>query len=155
MPNPFAHVELSTVDLKKAKKFYGSLFGWQLNDIPGMNYTMIDTAGGTGGGMQTNPNPGAPSAWLPYVTVESVAKTLAKATKAGATVVMGHTPIGDMGAIGILVDPMGATLGIWEPGPAAKAKEAEAAKPKKAKASKKKAPAAKATKAARKAARKR
>jgi hypothetical protein len=35
-------------------------------------------------------------------------------------------PIGDMGAIGIFVDPTGATIGVWAPGkkPAKKAKKA-------------------------------
>jgi len=146
--NIFAHVELSTSDLKKAKKFYTSIFCWKLNDIPGMNYTMIETAPNAGGGMQTNPNPGAPSSWLAYVQVDRVKQTLAMAKKAGGTVAMGYTPIGNMGAIAIIVDPMGASLGIWEPGPAAKAAEAVAAKAEKPKASKKKTPAKKAAKKA-------
>ncbi len=36
MPNPFAHVELSTDDVKKAKKFYASVFAWKLSDMPAM-----------------------------------------------------------------------------------------------------------------------
>ena len=35
VPNPFCHVELNTTDLKKAKDFYGKLFDWKLEDIPG------------------------------------------------------------------------------------------------------------------------
>jgi predicted enzyme related to lactoylglutathione lyase len=70
MANPFVHVELNTTDLPKAKTFYGSLFGWTLQDIDmggGHNYTMIGVGDGTGGGMMTHPLPGAPSAWLAYV----------------------------------------------------------------------------------------
>src|SRR5579872_7358026 len=60
MPNPFCHVELNTTDVKKAKDFYGKLFDWKLEDMPG-DYTMIGVGEGTGGGMMKNPIPGAPS----------------------------------------------------------------------------------------------
>jgi hypothetical protein len=69
--NPFCHVELNTTDLKKAKDFYGKLFDWKLEDIPG-DYTMIGVGEGTGGGMMKNPIPGAPSFWLSYVLVDDI-----------------------------------------------------------------------------------
>ena len=57
MPNPFAHIELTTADLGKAKKFYKKLFDWKLTDEsmgPGAGvYTMIATGKAPGGGMQT------------------------------------------------------------------------------------------------------
>ena len=40
MANPFVHIELHTQDTEKAKKFYGELFEWTLEDYPDMNYTM-------------------------------------------------------------------------------------------------------------------
>ena len=155
MPNPFAHIELSTEDVKKAKKFYQAVFAWKLNDMPAMAYTMIDVGGGVGGGMQKKPMPEAPTAWLPYVQVDDVKATIAKAIKGGGNAVLPFQEIGDMGAIGIFVDPAGAMLGVWEaktppaaPPPAAKkapapAKKKAAAK-KAAPAPAKKAPAKKA-----------
>jgi predicted enzyme related to lactoylglutathione lyase len=116
MPNPFAHVELSTDDIKKAKKFYQAVFGWKLNDLPAMEYTMIDVGGGVGGGMQKLKMPGQVPAWLPYVLVDDVKATMAKATKGGATAILPFQEIGDMGAIGIFSDPSGAPLGLWEAG---------------------------------------
>ncbi|MDX2054798.1 MAG: VOC family protein [Polyangiaceae bacterium] len=116
MPNAFAHIELATDDVKAAKKFYKSLFDWNLNDLPAMSYTMIDVGGGTGGGMAKKQMPEQPTAWLPYVEVADVKKTLAKAAKAGAKVVLDYQEIGEMGAIGVFVDPMGAGLGIWQKG---------------------------------------
>ena len=126
MANPFAHIELSTDDLGKAKKFYKSVFDWKLNDMKGMPYTMIDVGKGTGGGMQKKPMPEAPTAWLAYVEVADVKKTLAKASKGGGRVVLDYHPIGTNGAIGVFVDPTGAALGVWE---SAK-KVAKSAKPK-------------------------
>lgn len=138
MPNPFAHIELHTDDVPKAKKFYKSLFDWKFTDIPAMSYTMLDVGKGTGGGVTKHMMPGAPNAWLSYVQVESVKKTVAKAKKAGGTALVEYMPIGDMGAIGVLTDPMGASFGVWEmakaaPKPAKKkaAKKKGVARPKK------------------------
>lgn len=112
MANAFAHIELNTDDLKGAKSFYKKVFDWKLADMEG--YTMIDVGKkGTGGGMQKKPMAEAPTAWLPYVEVDDVKKTLAKAAKAGARVVQDYMEIGDMGAIGIFIDPTGAGLGVW------------------------------------------
>lgn len=142
MPNPFAHVELSTDDVKKAKKFYSTVFAWKLSDMPAMSYTMIDVSGGTGGGMQKKPMPEQPTAWLPYVQVDDVKATMAKAVKAGATAVLEYHEIGDMGAIGIFSDPQGATLGLWAPKTPAAAPAPEPSKaPSKKTAPSKKAPA--------------
>src|SRR3954469_13709440 len=113
MPNPFAHVELSTDDVKKAKKFYAAVFAWKLNDLPGMAYTMIDVSGGVGGGLQKKQSPEQPTAWLPYVQVDDVKATMAKVLKAGGKAMLEFQEIGDMGSIGIFVDPQGATLGLW------------------------------------------
>jgi uncharacterized protein len=57
--------------------------------------------------------PNAPVAWMPYVEVDNVKKILAKAEKGGATVVVPFTDIGQNGIIGVLVDPTGATIGVW------------------------------------------
>src|SRR5882724_10036488 len=132
MPNPFAHIELSTDDVKKAKKFYQGVFAWKLSDMPAMAYTMIDVGGGVGGGMQKKPMPEAPTAWLPYVQVDDVKATMAKALKGGGSAVL---PFQEIGEIGIFVDPAGAMLGLWEsktppaaPPPAAKKAPAPAKK---------------------------
>jgi predicted enzyme related to lactoylglutathione lyase len=153
MPNPFAHIELTTDDLKAAQKFYSKVFAWKLSEMPGMSYTMIDVAGGTGGGMQTRPMPEAPTGWMPYVQVDNVKATVAKATKAGAKAILPYQEIGDMGALGVFADPQGAMIGVWEAKQQAPAAKKAAKKaPAKAAASTRKAPAKKAAAPARKAA---
>ena len=155
MPNAFAHIELNTDDVQKAKKFYKALFDWKIRDIPAMRYTLIDVGGGTGGGMQQKPMPEAPTAWLPYVQVDDVKKTIARAQKAGATIALDYMDIGDMGAIGVFIDPSGAALGVWQTGQAV-TKKASKKKAGAKKAAAKKAPSKKtgATKGVKKKARK-
>ena len=112
MPNPFIHVELQTQDLTKAKSFYKSLFDWKLEDIPDMGYTMINVGEGTGGGMWKNPD--NPSQWLAYVLVNDINASTKKAKSLGAKVSKEVTEIPGMGWLSIIMDPTGATLGLWQ-----------------------------------------
>jgi predicted enzyme related to lactoylglutathione lyase len=117
MANPFVHVELTTQDLPKAKAFYSALFRWQLEDMPmadGKTYTMIKVGDGTGGGMMTAPDPGIPSHWLPYVAVEDLAASTARAKELGATMIMENVPVANYGKFTIFKDPTGAVIAMWQ-----------------------------------------
>jgi uncharacterized protein len=115
MANPFVHVELNTTDLGKAKEFYGKLFEWKLEDVPGMDYTMIKVGEGTGGGMMKHPIPGAPSAWLAYVMVDDINASTAKAKSLGASVMKDVTEIPGVGWFSVILDPTGAALALFKP----------------------------------------
>jgi len=115
MANPFVHVELMTSDLGKAKDFYGQLFEWTLEDVPNMDYTLIKVGEGTGGGMMTQPVPGAPSAWLAYVRVDDVPASTAKAKSLGATIWRDTTEIPGVGWFSVISDPAGAALALFKP----------------------------------------
>lgn len=113
MPNPFCHVELNTTDLKKAKDFYGKLFDWKLEDVPG-DYTMIGVGEGTGGGMMKNPIPGAPSFWLSYVLVDDIRAATKKAASLGGKVMKDVTEIPNFGEFSVITDPTGAHFALWQ-----------------------------------------
>jgi uncharacterized protein len=115
MANAFVHVELQTSDVKRAKDFYALLFDWKLEDIPGMDYTMINVGEGTGGGMMKNPVPEIPSHWLAYVLVDDVAASTEKAKSLGATIVKEVTEIPEIGWFSVMLDPTGAALALWQP----------------------------------------
>ena len=115
MANPFCHVELNTTDLKKAKEFYGKLFEWKLDDMPGGEYTMIGVGEGVGGGMMKNPVPGAPSFWLSYVLVDDIQAATKKAKSLGATVMKDVSEVQNYGRFSVLADPTGAHFALWQP----------------------------------------
>ncbi|RJQ16255.1 MAG: VOC family protein [Nitrospiraceae bacterium] len=115
MANPFVHIELLTQDVERAKKFYAGLFDWNLEDIPGMDYTMINAGEGTGGGMMKNPVPGVNDHWLPYVLVDDVAASTKKAKSLGADIAKDVTEIPDFGWFSVIIDPTGAAFGLWQP----------------------------------------
>jgi predicted enzyme related to lactoylglutathione lyase len=114
MANPFVHVELLTDDLAQSKKFYNSLFDCKLEDVPGMDYTMVGVGEGTGGGMMKNPVPGLPSHWMAYVLVEDVNASTKKAMSLGAKVVKEVTEVPGYGWFSVITDPTGAALGLWQ-----------------------------------------
>jgi predicted enzyme related to lactoylglutathione lyase len=115
MANPFVHVELMSTDVGKTKNFYGKLFDWELEDMPmpDMTYTMIQVGEGTGGGILKNPMPNAPSSWVPYVNVDDLAASTAKAKSLGATVHKENVEVMGHGSFSIISDPTGAMLGLW------------------------------------------
>jgi uncharacterized protein len=118
MGNPFVHVELNTTDVDKAKKFYGQLFDWKLEDVdmgPSGIYTLIKPGEGTGGGILKHPMPGAPSTWLAYVLVDDIAAATKKAKSLGAKIVKDVTELPGVGTMSIITDPTGATLALWKP----------------------------------------
>ncbi len=114
MVNSFTHMELNTTDLAKAKAFYSQLFEWKLEEAPGMEYTMISTGRGPGGGMMKHPVPGAPSAWMVYVDVDDINAATKKAKSLGATVMKDVTEVMGMGSFSVLIDPTGAAIALWQ-----------------------------------------
>jgi len=81
----------------------------------GGSYTLIQVGTGTGGGMMTNPTPGAPPHWLAYVGVDDVRASTRKAKELGAKVVADVMEVGDYGTMSVITDPTGATLAMWQP----------------------------------------
>jgi uncharacterized protein len=116
MSNPFVHVELHTQDPDKAKQFYGKLFDWKLQEVPEMNYTIVDVGEtGRGGGIMKSPMPDALPQWVPYVLVDDVEATTEKAKSLGATVLQDATEIPDIGWFSMLQDPTGAAFALFLP----------------------------------------
>ena len=116
MGNPFVHVELHTQDPEKAKKFYRQLFDWKLQEVPEMDYTVIEVGEkGHGGGIMKSPTDDAVPQWVPYVLVDDVAASTGKARSLGATVLRDPTEIPGVGWFSMLVDPTGAAFAMFKP----------------------------------------
>jgi predicted enzyme related to lactoylglutathione lyase len=117
MSHPIAYTELLSQDPKRAGEFYTSLFGWQTKDTstPMGTYTEIEPAdGGIKAGLMKMPFGGDQSFWLPYITVASVERSVAKAQKLGAKVEAPRDLVPGIGWFAVLRDPAGAVFGVWE-----------------------------------------
>ena len=115
MGNPFVHVDLSCDDPEAAKKFYKSIFDWNFQDFPGFGgWSGLDVGQGVGGGLGKKHDAREPTAWTAYVNVDDVKKTMAKAQKAGATILRPFTEVPGMGYLAVFKDPQGAQIGLWQ-----------------------------------------
>lgn len=109
-PGSFTWFELSTRDLETAKKFYGTVFGWETKTSEGdMPYTEWQVGGGSIGGMtEPGPNvpPGAPPHWLVYFASEDVDATATKADELGGKAIVEPMDYPG-GRFAIIQDPQG------------------------------------------------
>jgi predicted enzyme related to lactoylglutathione lyase len=109
-------VDLGVPDIGKAIEFYSGLFGWQIEQGPAEagGYSMCLLRGKPVAGIGPQMNPGPPY-WTSYVTVDSADDALARAKSAGGNVLMDAMDVMDVGRMGILQDPIGAVISVWEP----------------------------------------
>jgi predicted enzyme related to lactoylglutathione lyase len=56
-----------------------------------------------------------PAHWLAYVTVEAVDETAARAASLGGRIVALPFDVPGVGRVAVLVDPLGATIGLFKP----------------------------------------
>jgi len=107
--------DLSTPKTGPAGKFYAKVFGWKVKeeDIGGGSYHLFQLNGKEACGMWPEPMKGLPPMWITYWTVPDCGKAVAKTGKLGGKVLMGATPIPNMGRFAVLTDPQGAAFGIF------------------------------------------
>lgn len=117
----FCWLDLATTDTAGAKKFYTEVFGWEIMDIPvgeNMVYTMLNLNGKPVAALSDmQPDQKAmniPSYWTSYVAVDNAAEIMEKVAENGGTIVMPVMQIMEEGSMGIIQDPGGAFLGVWQ-----------------------------------------
>jgi uncharacterized protein len=118
----FSWAELATTDAAGAKKFYSSLFGWSIEDMPagpGMIYSMAKVGVGVGAeyasalyemgeGMK-----GVPPHWASYITVDDVDASAKKVLEQGGKLVKEPFDVLDVGRMAVAADPSGAQFCLW------------------------------------------
>jgi predicted enzyme related to lactoylglutathione lyase len=121
-----SHFEIPADDVERAKAFYAGAFGFAINTIPDMNYTMVVTGptgedgrptepGHINGGMFAREGDFA-SLRGPIITivVDDVEAALAD-VKAHGGEQFGETfEVGGMGVAGYFTDSEGNVLGLWQ-----------------------------------------
>jgi hypothetical protein len=61
-------------------------------------------------------NDGSHRTTTTYFSTSNVDDAVARASNGGATVVVPRTDVMELGSMAILIDPVGATFGLWQPG---------------------------------------
>jgi uncharacterized protein len=110
-------VDLGTADIAKAGAFYSALFGWTVQQGPpeAGGYAIAELGAKPVAGLGPQQNPGPP-VWATYVNVDDADATVAKVESAGGTVFVAPMDVMDVGRMAIFADPVGAVIGVWQPG---------------------------------------
>jgi hypothetical protein len=112
MGHAVVHFEIGGPDTEPLTSFYGQLFGWGMESIPGGGYVLIDTRGGGGinGGIGKSQT-GDPWSTF-YVEADDLQDVLDKAETLGGRTVMPVTDFGGMVTIAMFNDPDGLLVGL-------------------------------------------
>ena len=115
--------ELTTSDVKTAKKFYKATLGWTFDKMkmPGGTYWVAKSGEKMVGGIFDTTGTemvSLPEHWLSYIAVDDVDRRVVKAKKAGAKIMRAPFDVPTVGRIAILKQPGGGVVGWMTPEPA-------------------------------------
>ena len=108
------HVEIPAINVEGASKFYQDLFGWKMQHMPEMNYTMWEAGDGDeyGGFPQVSEENPAGQV-LVYIASDDIDADLKKVEKLGGKVLHPKAEIPQMGWFGVFQDPTGNVLAVY------------------------------------------
>jgi predicted enzyme related to lactoylglutathione lyase len=124
MSGKVAHFEIPADDVERAKKFYTDAFGWTMDPVPNMEYTLIRTTevdekgvpkglAAINGGLMKRQAP----IEHPVITivVEDMDASLKTIKKRGGKVAQKKMPVPGMGFSAYFIDSEGNLMGLFEP----------------------------------------
>lgn len=121
--NRVIHFEIPADNIERARKFYQKVFGWKINIVSDMDYTLFQTGptdekGMTqekgfinGGMMKRQEDIKSPVITIEMPDIEEAAK---KITEQGGKVIRPKMDVGDMGYAAYFKDSEGNVMGIWQ-----------------------------------------
>ena len=122
MSGRVVHFEIPADDVERAQGFYRDAFGWQMNSIPDMGYTLVGTTpsgdngpldpGAINGGMLERQDP--VQSTVVTIEVDDIDAALKTVEGLGGKTVRSGMPVGDMGFAAYFADPEGNVVGLWQ-----------------------------------------
>jgi len=125
MGGEVGHFEIPADNLERARKFYSATFGWKMNELPSMDYTMVSTGevddqgmpkapGYVSGGIGKRGGPLEHS--VVTIIVDDITASEKVIEKNGGKIIQRKKPIGDgsMGSTGYFKDSEGNVVGLYQ-----------------------------------------
>ena len=118
--------EVPADDLARARKFYGTVFDWKMNEIPQMHYTQVGTVEADRLGVRGTPKePGAINGGMVergdsvkspviYISVKNIDEAATTIEKNGGKIIQPRTPVGNFGFAAYFRDTEGNVVGLWQ-----------------------------------------
>jgi hypothetical protein len=107
------HVEIPAANTEAAGRFYQELFGWKIQHMPEMNYTMWESEGGEAGGFPQVSAESPAGQVTVYIHSDDIDADLKKVEELGGKVLHPKVEIPQTGWYGIFQDPTGNVLAVY------------------------------------------
>ncbi|MFY9757745.1 MAG: VOC family protein [Pseudolabrys sp.] len=117
----FCWLDLAATNADRAKTFYRKLFGWTSHEqqANGGSFTRLRLSDQDVGSIyqlrEALLDHGMSSHWTPYVRVNDVKDAVRQAALLGGTVVVHPFLVSGVARIVLILDSVGALVGLWEP----------------------------------------
>lgn len=106
------HIEIPAHKPKEAGQFYADLFGWDIQHMEEMSYSMFES-GNVDGGFPNIDDTYKPGDVIVYIGSDDIEADLKKIESMGGKVVMPRTEIPETGWFAFFEDPSGNTLALY------------------------------------------
>ncbi len=107
------HVEIPSANVEAAGTFYQELFGWKIQHVPEMNYTMWESEGGEAGGFPQVSDESPAGQVTVYIHSDDIEADLKKVEELGGKVIHPKAEIPGTGWFGMFQDPTGNVLALY------------------------------------------
>jgi predicted enzyme related to lactoylglutathione lyase len=125
MAGRVVHFEIPYDDGDRARAFYAEVFGWQLQEMPDLQYTMVSTGpvtdegmpaeqGFINGGMFDRAAAGAINRPVLTIDVDDIDATWKSIEQQGGKPVGEKLSVGEMGYAAYFTDSEGNLIGLWQ-----------------------------------------
>ena len=119
-PGTPSWADLATPDVDASARFYGDLFGWEVEsagppeETGGYGFFKLrgHRVAGVGPLMQED----QPPVWSTYVSTDDADAVAARATQAGGAVIVEPMNVMDAGRMAFVMHAGGGAVGVWQPG---------------------------------------
>ena len=115
--NQIMHIELASSDPQMSAQFYAALFGWRVETLSPMDYTIARAADGhlTAAFVPVDGQDFQPSDALVYVSTDDIDATLHRAAALGGTIISPKFQVPTVGWLGVVGDPGGNKVAVMQP----------------------------------------
>lgn len=116
MGNPVCHIEIPTTNLEESKRFYETVFGWEITAWGNEPYWLFTTGEGATGGAFFGVDTACEEGVVLIIEVDDIPAMLTKIEENGGEKLMEKTPIGEnaeMGYYAYFNDSVGGKMGLW------------------------------------------
>jgi len=115
--NSLTHFEIYGEQPASLAEFYRSVFGWEIEQMPGIDYWRITTKavpnGTIDGGLTYRAIPGL-NGWMLFVNVPALDETIALVRSLGGSIVRPKTAVPKTAWVTIVADPAKNIFGVWQ-----------------------------------------